>query len=140
MRSERMVKIGNPLQLPFKEVPLLAILTRNILKPFPLSSRQYVSTVPEKNCMLPTFQSVRVSMEKMIDHQYRENGAGNTYSNYNQMKAYVDCSPNQPKKTITYRPFHPAIDKTLKFPEKYWPFLYLKFTRVLQFSSTIPRL
>ena len=26
-----------------------------------------------------------------------ENGARNTYSNYNQMKAYADCFPNQSK-------------------------------------------
>ena len=40
-----------------KEVPLPAILTTNILKLFPLSSCQYVSTIPEKkNCMLPTFE------------------------------------------------------------------------------------
>ena len=37
-------------------------------------------------------------MEKMMDHQYRENGARNMYSNYNQMRAYVECSPNQSKK------------------------------------------
>ena len=36
-------------------------------------------------------------MEKMMDHQYRENGASNIYSNYNQMRAYVECSPNQSK-------------------------------------------
>ena len=32
-----------------------------------------------------------------MDHQYRENGARNRYSNYNQMRAYVECSPNQSK-------------------------------------------
>ena len=32
-----------------------------------------------------------------MDHQYRENGARNIYSNYNQMKAYVEYSPNQSK-------------------------------------------
>ena len=30
-----------------------------------------------------------------MDHQYKENGARNIYSNYNQMRAYVECSPNQ---------------------------------------------
>ena len=29
-----------------------------------------------------------------MDHQYRENGARNMYSNYNLMRAYVECSPN----------------------------------------------
>ena len=33
-----------------------------------------------------------------MDYQYGENGARNTYSNYNQMRAYVECSPNQSKK------------------------------------------
>ena len=32
-----------------------------------------------------------------MDHKYRENGARNIYSNYNQMRAYVVCSPNQSK-------------------------------------------
>ena len=76
-----------------------------------------------------------------MDHQYRENGARNLYSNYNQMRAYVECSSNQSRKLYrSYRVFHQAIDKTLKVLEKCWPFLYLNFTRVLQFSSTSPRL
>ena len=29
-----------------------------------------------------------------MDHQYRENAARNMYSNYYQMRAYVECSPN----------------------------------------------
>ena len=50
-------KLGNrKSRIQCKEVPLLAILTRNILKHFPLSSYQYMSTIPEKNCMLLTFQ------------------------------------------------------------------------------------
>ena len=32
-----------------------------------------------------------------MDRQYRENGARNIYSNHNQMRAYVECSPNQSK-------------------------------------------
>ena len=40
---------------------------------------------------------VRVRTEKMMDHQYRENGPRNKYSNYNQMGAYVKCSANQSK-------------------------------------------
>ena len=74
-----------------------------------------------------------------MDHQYGESGARNIYSNNNQMRAYVEALQiNQ--KIIPYRPFHRAIDETLKIPEKCWPFLYLNFTRVLQFSSTSPRL
>ena len=50
-----------------------------------------------------------------MDHQYRENGERDIYSNYNQMRAYIECSPNQ---------------------SKCWPFLYLNSTRaVLEFSS-----
>ena len=30
-----------------------------------------------------------------MNHQYRGNGSINMYSNYNQMRAYVECSPNQ---------------------------------------------
>ena len=33
-----------------------------------------------------------------MDYQYRENDARNIYSDYNQMRAYVECSPNQLKK------------------------------------------
>ena len=36
---------------------------------------------------------VGVCLAKMMDHQYEENGARNIYSNYNQMRAYVECSP-----------------------------------------------
>ena len=41
-----------------------------------------------------------VCKEKMIDYQYRENGARNIYSNYNKMRAYVECSPNQSKSKV----------------------------------------
>ena len=58
---------------------------KHILKLFSLSFCQYVSTIPEK-------QLKRVCTERMMDHQYRENGARNIYSNYNQMGAYVKCS------------------------------------------------
>ena len=75
-----------------------------------------------------------------MDYQYRENGERNIYSNYSQLRAYVECSPNQPK-NIPYRPFHRAVDETLKIPEECWPFLYLNSTRViLQFDSTSPGL
>ena len=48
--------------------------------------------------MLPTFQNghfIRACMEKMMDHQYKENGSRNIYSNNNQVRAYVERSPNQ---------------------------------------------
>ena len=32
-----------------------------------------------------------------MDHRYRKNGARNIFSNYNQMSAYVECSPDQLK-------------------------------------------
>ena len=84
----------------FKEVSLLAILTRNISSNFfLLSSCYYVSTIPEKiTASYRRFKNrhyVTVSKEKMMDRQRKENGPRNTYSNYNQMKAYVNCSPNQ---------------------------------------------
>ena len=51
--------------------------------------------------MLPTFENrhfVGVCTEEIMDHQHRENGARNIYSSYNQMTAYIKCSPNQSKK------------------------------------------
>ena len=48
------------------------------------------------------------------------------FINYNQMRAYVKCSPNQSiKKIMPYQPFHRAIDETLKSLEKCMPFLCL---------------
>ena len=39
-----------------------------------------------------------VYAEKMMDHQYIENGARNMYSDYNKMRTSVECSLNQFKK------------------------------------------
>ena len=51
------------------------------------------------------------------------------------MRAYLECSANQSKNyTLSTFPL-PAIDETLRIPEWCWPFLYLNFTRILQFSS-----
>ena len=33
-----------------------------------------------------------------MHHQYRENGERNIYSDYNQMRSYVECSLDQSKK------------------------------------------
>ena len=33
-----------------------------------------------------------------MDNQYGENGERNIYSSYSQMRAYVECYPNQLKK------------------------------------------
>ena len=60
---------------------------------------------------------IRACTEKMIDHQYKENGARNIISNYNQMRTMWNALQIN-KKIIPYRPFHPVIDKTLKIPEK----------------------
>ena len=38
------------------------------------------------------------------------------------------------QKIIPFRPFHRAIDETLKIAEKCWPFMYQNFNRLLQFS------
>ena len=83
---------------------------------FPLSSCQHVSTIPEKNPHVNELNEhfVRVCTDKIIDHQYRENGARNIYLNYNKMLNALQIN----RKIISYRPFHPAIDKTLKIPEK----------------------
>ena len=41
-----------------------------------------------------------------MDHQYsRENSTRNIYSNYDQMRTYVECSPNQSKKNYTFSTF-----------------------------------
>ena len=42
-----------------------------------------------------------------MDHQYRENDARNMCSNYNQTRAYVECSPNQ-LKNYTLSTFPPS--------------------------------
>ena len=40
-----------------------------------------------------------------MDHRYGENGARNIYSNYNQMRAYVQCSQiNQKNYTLSTFP------------------------------------
>ena len=105
--------------LQLKEVPLLAILTRNISSNFfPLVLVNMSVQFLKKNCMLPTFENrhfVRVCTEKTMDHQYRENGARNIYSNYNQMRAYVECSPNQSKKLY-------LIDISIEQSTKLWGF------------------
>ena len=62
--------------------------------------------------MLQTFQKwtfCKVCVEEMIDHQYRENGMKNIYSNYNQMRAYVERSPSQSKNWHSTKP--PPIDQ-----------------------------
>ena len=88
-------------KMPLKKIPLSAILTRNISSSFfQLSSCQYVSTIHEKTACYRPFGNghfVRVCREKMMDHQYRENGERNVYSNYSRIRAYVECSPDQSK-------------------------------------------
>ena len=41
------------------------------------------------------------------------------------------------KKIMPYRPFHQAINETLKIPEKCWPFLYLDLPEYNFFSSAL---
>ena len=50
-------------------------------------------------------------MGKRMDHQYKRNSVRNICSNCNQMRAFVECSPNQ-SKIIPYE----AIDETVKIP------------------------
>ena len=47
--------------------------------------------------MLPTFEKWTF-YQGLYGENDGENGAGNIYSNYDQMRAYVECFPNQPKK------------------------------------------
>ena len=53
-----------------------------------------------------------------MDYQYWENGAKNIYSNYNQMRVYVEAlqiiQSINPKKIVPFRPFHRTSDETLK--------------------------
>ena len=50
----------------------------------------------------------------MMDRQYRENGARNTHSSYNQMKACVECSPNEPQKIYL---IDPSIEQLTKLED-----------------------
>ena len=108
---------------------------KHILKLFSLSSCQYVSTIPEKiNCMLLTFEKwtfyfIRVCMERMMDHQYRENGARNIHSNYNQMRAYVKCSPNQFKKNYALLTSLSSNRQNFEEPGKVLAVTVSEFTR-----------
>ena len=85
-----------------KEIPLLAILTRNISSNFfPwVLVNMWVQFLKKTACYrcFKNLHFIRVCTERMVDHQYGENGARNIYSNNNQMRAYVECSPNQSKK------------------------------------------
>ena len=86
----------------FKEAPLLASLTRNISSNFFLSVfvNMWVQFLEKETACYRPFKNqhfVRVCKEKMMDYQYRGNGTRNINSNYNQMRAYVECSQNQSK-------------------------------------------
>ena len=102
-----------------------------------------MSTIPEKTCMLPTFQKWT-----FCKGLYRENDGPSIQGKRREkhiLKLWLDESlcwmlSKSIKQIVSYRPFHLAIDETSKIPKKCWLFLYLKFTRVLQFSSTNPRL
>ena len=49
-----------------------------------------------------------------MDHQCRENGARNIYSNYNPVKAYVECFPNQSRKLYL---IDPSIQQSTKLAD-----------------------
>ena len=51
----------------------------------------------------------------MIDHQYTENRSKNINPNYNQMKAYCEYYPNQPKKLYLIDIFIEQSDKLWRF-------------------------
>ena len=69
-----------------------------------------------------------------MDHQYRENGAENISSKYNQMRAYVEYFQTNEKKLYVIDLSIEQSTKLLKILEKCWPFLYLNFTKVLQLA------
>ena len=74
-----------------KEVPLIAILTRNIYwNFFPWVLINMWVQFLEKTAYYQPFKKghfVRACTEKMMDHQYKVNSARNIYSNYNQTRA-----------------------------------------------------
>ena len=104
---------------PSRRFPYLLFWRETYPQTCSLSSCQYVSTITENKtaCYRPLKNRhfVRVCTEKMMDHQYRENGARNIYSNYNQMRAYAECSPNQSKKLY-------LIDLSIEQSTKLWGF------------------
>ena len=69
--------------------------------------------------MLPTFQKWT-----FCKGMYGENDgpSRNIHSDHNQMRACVECSPNQSK---NYTFIGLSIDETLKIPERCWLFLYM---------------
>ena len=96
-----------------------------------------------KNCMLPTF--LKWTFYKGL---YGENDGPSIWGQRREKHVFKLKSDESLcwmlsksiKKIIPYLPFDRAMDETLKILEMCWPFLYLNFTRVLQSSSTSPRL
>ena len=79
---------------------LLSVDEKHILKLFPLSSCQYMRTVPEKNCMIQIFQKLAFCKGLYCENDgpsIQGSGARNIQSNCNQMRAYAECYPNQSK-------------------------------------------
>ena len=105
--------------LHIKEVPLVAILTRNTSSNFfPwVFVNMWVQFLKKTACYRPLKNGhfIRVCTERMMDHQYGGNGARNVYPNYNQMRAYVECPPNQQKKLY-------LIDLSSEQSTKLWRF------------------
>ena len=113
-----------------KEVPLLAILTRNMSSDFFLWVLVNMwEQFPKKTACYRPFKM------DICKGLYGENDRPSIWrkrrekhkSNYNQIRTYVESSPNQSKKVVPYRPFHQTIDETLKIPEMCWPSLCLNF-------------
>ena len=125
-----------------KEVPWLSILTRNISSNF----FHWVLVnmwVKKTACYRPLKNRhfIRVCTERMMDHQYGENGGRNMYSNYNQMRAYVKCSPNQSKILCLidlYIEQSTKLWRVLKSAGRFCVWIYQSI--ILQFSSISPRL
>ena len=101
---------------------LLNILMRNISSDSssPPNSCQYVCTIPEKSCMLLTFQKWTFckGLQRENDGPSIQGKLGQeTYTqNYNQIRAYAECFPNQLKKLY-------LIDLSIEQSTKLWRFL-----------------
>ena len=62
-----------------------------------------------------------------MNHQYGLNGARNISSDYNQIRAYVESSPNQSKKSYTLSTFPSSYQQNFEDSGK-----------VLEFCQSIP--
>ena len=113
-------RMNNTINNAFKEVPLLAVLTRNIFSNiFPwVLVNMWVQFLKRTACYRPLKNRhfVGFCTEKMMDRQYRESDARKIYSNYNQMRAMLNALQiNQ--RNYTLSTFPSSNRRTLMIPE-----------------------